>query len=203
VVVGRTFEEWNERPAVGSSAVGRFDTQEVEALTSAVDVYATVLDLLGVETPDGAGPHSRSLVPLLEGATDDHRDWALYGSWGSSVNVTDGTYTYLHPCDADRPAVTYSTTMMNPYPRQFRDPEPKPDAVTASLPYTDSPVWRFETPAHARQDAPMLFDVSADPDQTNDLAGDSSEEDRMRDLLVAGLDALEAPKEQYRRLGLS
>jgi arylsulfatase A-like enzyme len=177
--------------------------ESVEALTSAVDVYATVLDLLGVETPDGAGPHSRSLVPLLEGATDAHRDWALYGYWGSSVNVTDGTYTYLHPCDADRPAETYSTTMMNPYPRQFRDPEPKRDAEPAGLPYTDTPVWRFETPAHSRQDDPMLFDVSADPDQLNDLVGDSSEEERMRGLLVTGLDALEAPEEQYRRLGLS
>jgi hypothetical protein len=75
--------------------------------------------------------------------------------------------------------------------------------VAASLPYTDTPVWRFETPAHSRQDDPMLFDVSADPDQLNDLVGDSSEEERMRGLLVTGLDALEAPEEQYRRLGLS
>jgi hypothetical protein len=99
--------------------------------------------------------------------------------------------------------VTYSTTMMNPYPRQFRDPEPKPDAEPATVPYADAPVWRFETPAHARQDDPMLFDVSVDPDQGNDLAGESPEVERMRGLLVEGLDALDAPEDQYRRLGLA
>lgn len=49
----------------------------------------------------------------------------------------------------------------------------------------------------------MLFDVSVDPDQENDLADESPEEGRMRDLLVEGLDALEAPEEQYHRLGLA
>lgn len=67
----------------------------IDALTATVDIYSTVLDVFDVESE--GGPHSRSLWPVLSGAAKDHRDWAIYGYWGSSVNVTDGTYMYLHP----------------------------------------------------------------------------------------------------------
>lgn len=70
--------------------------EEVPTLTSAVDLYGTILGAVGIEDVDRR--HSQSLMLLLDGETDEHRDWALYGYWGTSVNVTDGQYTYLHPC---------------------------------------------------------------------------------------------------------
>jgi hypothetical protein len=48
----------------------------------------------------------------------------------------------------------------------------------------------------------MLFDVTEDYWQEDDLAGESTEQERMRDLLVTALDELEAPQQQYARLGL-
>ena len=72
------------------------------------------------------------------------------------------------------------------------------------LPYTESPVWRWSTYATGRHDDPMLFDVSADPEQEDDLAGaDTEQEERMRSLLVDALDHLDAPASQYERLGLA
>ena len=175
--------------------------ERVGALTSAVDLYGTILDELGVEADHR---HSRSLSPLLHGEHDEHRDRAIYGYWGSSVNVTDGEYTYLHPCDESVDAACHSTEMMNAL-GPFQPREPEFDAEAGEfLPYTESPVWRWSTHATGRHDDPMLFDVSADLEQEDDLAGEGrEEEDRMRSLLVDALDHLDAPASQYERLGLA
>jgi arylsulfatase A-like enzyme len=183
---------------------GARNGERVDALTSAVDLYATILEALDADVP--ANVHSQSFLPLLEGEADEHRDWALYGYWGSSINVTDGRYTYLRPCDPEVETDCYSTTMMNA--RQFSVPNrPKTDAEAGDfLPYTDSPVWRFSAPSIRQNEEPLLFDTADDPEQRSNLAGDagdaSGEADRMRDLLVDALDALDAPEKQYARLGL-
>jgi hypothetical protein len=159
------------------------------------------LDILGIE--DVNHRHSRSLLPLLDGERNDHRDWAVYGYWGSSVNVTDGRYTYLRPCDESMDTACYSTEMMNAL-GWFVPREPKFDAESGQfLPYTESPVWRFEVPATDRHDDPMLFDTDADPEQAEDLHGENHQaEERLRSLLIDALDELEAPNRQYDRLGL-
>ncbi|WP_265108601.1 sulfatase-like hydrolase/transferase [Halosolutus halophilus] len=176
--------------------------ETIDALTSAVDLYATILDALGI---DADRRHGRSLIPLLEGTTERIREWAIYGYWGSSVNITDGRYTYLHPCEADDPTYCYSASMMNPYPDQFQPPRARPDAECGSfLPYAEAPVWRYPAESHARHADPLLFDVRTDPDQLTDLVGtDGETEIRMRGLLTEALRELGAPQGQYDRLALS
>jgi len=69
----------------------------------------------------------------------------------------------------------------------------------------DDPLFLYSTTMMNRYDRhrdPMLFDVTDDPDQETDLAGDHPAEARMRHLLTEGLDALSAPAELYTRLGL-
>lgn len=172
--------------------------QRVGEVTSAVDIYATVLDSMGVE--DTAHRHSQSLVPFLTGETDDHRDWAVYGYWGSSVNVTDGRYTYFHPCDGSA-SYCYSAGMMNTAD-WFSPPEPHSDAKPSALPYTDSPVWQYAGPSHTRHEEPMLFDTDADPDQDRNLAANRPElVKRMQSLLLDAMADLDAPEWQYERLG--
>jgi hypothetical protein len=111
--------------------------------------------------------------------------------------------------------------MMNA--RQFAVPrQPKTDAEAGEfLPYTDSPVWRYDAPSTRQNEAPLLFDTEADPGQTDNIAaqggtsGDGSGEgetrgnggatdqtERMRRLLVDALDDYDAPDSQYERLGL-
>jgi arylsulfatase A-like enzyme len=190
--------------------------ERVDALTAAVDLYATVLDGLDTDAPEDT--HSRSLAPVIRGDAEDHRDYALYGYWGSSVNVTDGRYTYMHPCDPDEPTDCFSTEMMNA--RQFAVPrQPKPDAEAGEfLPYTDSPVWRYDAPSTQQNESPLLFDTEADPGQTENIAaeteagadedgaggddGATDQMERMRSLLVDALDDYGAPDSQYERLGL-
>ena len=168
-------------------------TDRVQTVTSAVDLYATMLDGLGAETPEQT--HSRSLTSLVTGDTDEYREYALYGYFGRDCCVTDGRYTYLLPGDDDTTMNIYSTMQMG---------NKTGDAETATLPYTDGAVWKYPSGNAMRQASePMLFDTDHDPGQTENIAQRAPEEvDRMHSLLVDALDTLDAPDEQYERFGI-
>jgi hypothetical protein len=175
-----------------------------KALSSAVDLYATILEAL--DAPPTPNVHSRSLMPLVRGAQAVHRDWSIYGYWGSSINISDGRYTYFQPCDRSMPAEAHSTMMVMMAPWDwFQPPVPHMDAEGGRfLPYTESPVWRYSIPSQSRHHGPMLYDVQEDPMQASDLAGNGDpSEQRMKDLLISALDSLQAPRSQYRRLRLN
>ena len=61
-----------------------------DALTTNVDIFATLADLFGVDGASSARTAARSL-PLLRGEATSVRDWALAGVWGREVHVIDGT----------------------------------------------------------------------------------------------------------------
>ena len=185
--------------------------ERIDTVTAAVDLYATILEGLGVDVP--AETHSRSLLPLLNGETDDHRDWALYGYWGATINVTDGRYTYHYPNAGDEPPRNHSTMMVNPY-GWFVPPKVQENAESGRfLPYTDAPVWRY-TPSNqtgpeehlkvsVQHDDELLYDTDDDPRQTNNIAASNADErDAMYSLLLEAMDALDAPESEYRRLNL-
>jgi arylsulfatase A-like enzyme len=178
--------------------------RRVAELTTAVDVYATVAEALGL--PEAGAPHSRSLLPLVRGEVDRHRDVVLYGWYGGAVNATDGRFTYFRPPRSDLPIWCYSTRFLGTDPpvSWFRRPPVRPDAdVGRFLPYVDAPVWRYPGGIWIRPERPMLFDVDADPDQLNDLAGRGDpNEERLRSLLIEELHALRAPEEHLERLEL-
>lgn len=62
------------------------------ALTTNVDLHATLADLFGVEPRHRT--HGRSLVPLLTGEAEAVREWALGGVFGQWVQVNDGRRKY-------------------------------------------------------------------------------------------------------------
>ena len=173
----------------------------VDSLTSAVDIYPTLLDALGINPPNN---HGRDLLPLVTGdrTPTAHRDYVLYGYFGAGVNVTDGRYTYLHPpANLDVPLYRYETTYSG---SRYDGTAPNPAEIEpASVPYADVPVWRIMEESYTQNEELLLFDVARDPWQTTNLVESCPDEhERMRDLLWQGLDELEAPKEQYARLGL-
>ncbi len=180
---------------------GAHNGEHVTALTSAVDLYATMIDAMGgsIEQPT----HSRSLVPLLLGQADRVRDWALYGYFGRTLNVTDGRYTYHLAADQDKPLNLYSTMFMNP--EDWFSPVQIPENPEAGrfLPYTDSAVWQYPVRVGVRNHETLLFDTEQDPWQDDNLAGrESPMERRMRGLLQVALGELQAPTELYARFGL-
>lgn len=175
--------------------------ETIESLTAAVDLHSTVLDLLGAGV--GENTHSQSLLPVIDGETTRHREWALYGWWPSDINVTDGTYTYMVPIQEDAPLYNYSTMQMSAQ-SPFTPTSGYEGAESGSfLPYTDIPVWKQQyLPASIIQ-SPRLYDTGADPSQLRNIVDQSSSvEAEMDGLLRDALHTLEAPSEIYDQYSL-
>jgi arylsulfatase A-like enzyme len=185
----------------------------VDALTTTVDLFATVCDVFGVEPERPA--HGTSLVPLLEGRTTAVREWAVTGVWGREVHVTDGHRSYARAAHADNLPLSmwsnrWSTMPVHALP-DLRLPLPDHRARLETMPGTDIPVIRqpFEPgdplPYWAgrpgRPGRNLLFDLDEDPGEIRDLAGTPAEAE-LAELLRHALDHLQAPDDQYQRLGL-
>jgi arylsulfatase A-like enzyme len=184
-----------------------------DALTANVDLHATLQDLFGVQSPQRT--HGRSLLPLLTGEARSVREWLLAGVWGRHVHVIDGKTKYGRgPAAGNFPismwSNRWSTMPIHPLPR-LRLPRPDKRARLDFMPGSSVPVIRqpFEPgdllPFWGAQTRPgdhVLFDLEQDPGEDHNLAG-SARERQAIDLLRAALEAVEAPREQFERLGIA
>jgi hypothetical protein len=181
------------------------------ALTTNVDLHATVCDAFGVD----AGPtHGRSLLPLLTGSTGQIRDWAIGGVYGNWVQITDGTTKYARaPAGDSFPLSMYSnrwSTMPVHVPGFHELPLPDQRAVLATMPGSTIPVIRQpfgpgdSLPFWVNEravDQHVLFDLDVDPDEQENRVGETVEAD-MIELLRVALTDVEAPAEHLVRLGI-
>jgi len=184
----------------------------VDALTTNVDIHATLAEMFGVSAAHRT--HGASLVPLLDGTARSVRAHALLGYWGKAVQVVDGERHYARaPVCTNFPLAMWSnrwSTMPIHSMPDVRLPRPDARARLATMPGSDVPVirqpfepgdplpfWAYGTPT----DEHLLHDLDADPWQTRNRAGEPAEKEAI-DLLRAALEEIEAPAEQYERLGL-
>jgi arylsulfatase A-like enzyme len=177
-----------------------------EALSTAVDLNATLADALGLarERPG----HGRSLLPVVRGQAESVRDSVLMGYFGEVVGFTDGRHK-LHqaPLEGNRPLYAYGHDLVTaPFCRQLRfdgtvelgDFMPQAGVPVLRLSAHDGARWR-----EVGGQASLLFDLAADPGEERDLAGSRPELlAAMRRKLRAALEAVSAPAEHYERLGL-
>jgi len=184
----------------------------VDALTTAVDLHATWLDLFGAQAKHVT--HGRSLVPLLRGEADSIRDWALAGIWGREVHVTDGRRKYARaPIGRNEPLSMWSnrwSTMPIHRLPQLALPPPDERAVLDRMPGSKIPVIRqpfrqgdrlpFWAYGHFR--GSQLFDLANDPGEDENLCGTPLEK-RLEELLRTALVEIAAPDDQLVRLGLA
>ncbi|MEZ5181412.1 MAG: sulfatase [Acidimicrobiales bacterium] len=182
-----------------------------DALTTTVDLHATLLDAFGVPAPERT--HGRSLVPLLEGSASRVREWALTGVWGREVHVTDGRRTYCRAPEGDNAPLSmwsnrWSTMPIHALP-DVRLPMPDGRAVLDRMPGSAIPVIRQPFApgdllpywAATRFSGHHLWDGDEDPEEAHDLAGTAAEPE-LAELLRTALVELEAPDDQLSRLGL-
>lgn len=184
------------------------------ALTTNVDINATLYDLFGLEP--GHVTHGTSLLPLVTRQQTQVREWALAGVWGRWVHVHDGRHKYARgPVNADNmPLSMWSNrwSTMPIVPEHILD-LPKPDrrAYLDFMPGSDIPVIR--QPFAAGDPLPFwalgqrpgqhhLYDLHNDPDETQNRCGEMQEK-RMIECLHAALTAIHAPDDQFRRLGIA
>jgi len=184
-----------------------------DALTSNVDIFATIADLFGV-TPMGTS-HGTSLVPLLTGGARQVREWAIGGVYGNWVQVTDGRHKYARGAVGRNFPLSmwsnrWSTMPVHGIDRAALLPPPDRRARLDFMPGSDIPVIRQPFEPGDRLpfwvggqvvDAHFLFDLSEDPGEDRNLTGTRQEAD-MIELLREALLAVEAPADQLERLGI-
>lgn len=183
----------------------------VDALTTTVDLHATLRDLFGVEV--GHRTHGRSLAPLVRGETRSVREHALAGVWGREVHLITGDRKYVRaPAGPNAPLSMWSnrwSTMPVPDVPDLRLPLPDDRAVLDRVPGSTVPVIRqpfregdlLPYWAWGGFSGNALYDLGDDPGETRNLAGRRAEKEAA-DQLREALRAIEAPDDQLDRLGL-
>jgi len=181
------------------------------ALTTTVDIFATLVELFGIIVEHRT--HGRSLVPLLRGEVDSIRDFALCGVWGREVHLIDDTCKYARaPAGPNAPLSLWSnrwSTMPIPFLPKLRLPPPDDRAYLDRMPGSQVPVIR--QPYKEGDPLPYwalgpfsgnhLHNLPDDPQEENNLAGSKREND-YADWLRQALREIEAPADQVKRLGL-
>ncbi len=165
--------------------------KKIDALTCTVDMYATVLDGLGVEHP--GGPHSRSILPLLSGEKK-LRDLAYWGSFGEGICCTEGEHVLSQGANTKAPLYWYSALM---------DGSCSGDAVSGKfIPGVGCPVWRI--PRNSRFDFPSILYRRDDTlfDEKNILAEKPDVAATLRKRLKDLIAEEGCPPEQFERLDL-
>ncbi|HEU5362971.1 MAG TPA: sulfatase-like hydrolase/transferase [Gaiellaceae bacterium] len=172
------------------------DGRGIDALTSTVDLFATVAELAG----GGAEPrHGRSLVPLLAGAAGE-RDGLLYGTFGQGVCCTDGEWTIFKSPPGRGPLYAYSSLLV-----ESQDIKGIGTPVEHGLfvPGVPLPQWRIPAEVRPLSHEDFLFHRPTDPAQERNLwDAEPTQRERMLDLLRALVESEGAPPEQLVRLGL-
>ncbi len=184
-----------------------------DALTTNVDINATLVDLFDL-APEHI-THGKSLLPLVTGEKDSIRDWALGGIFGNWVQIHDGKNKYARsPVQDNYPLSMWSnrwSTMPIPYMPGVRLPNPDKNAWLDFMPGSDIPVirqpfqegdllpyWSVGAPV----DDHHLYVIPDDPQEQDNRTGQPLEKD-MIELLRVALKEVEAPQEQFDRLGIS
>jgi len=185
--------------------------RRVDALTTTLDLHATLCDLFDVSSAHRT--HGRSLLPLMRGATTRVRDYVLSGVWGREVHLIDERFKYARgPVGDNAPLSLWSNRWSTMPAHQFPDlrlPRPDARAVLDRMPGSTVPVIRqpfgpgdlLPYWAMGRFRGHHLFDLADDPDEERNLAGAPAERHMAEKLRAALLD-VEAASDQRERLGL-
>jgi arylsulfatase A-like enzyme len=184
----------------------------IDALTTSVDLFATIADMFGAGVRQRT--HGKSLVPLIEGRADRVRDWLLMGVWGREVHISDGRFKYARAPAANNAPLSmwsnrWSTMPTHVLSREQELPLPDDRAVLSRMPGSAVPVIRQPWDesdalpfwAWTKFSGNHLFDTENDPAENEERAG-GADEKRMAEMLRHALEQVEAPDEQFTRLGL-
>lgn len=180
-------------------------------LTQTIDIPPTLLQYHHFEIPTQI--QGRSLLPVVrEDATV--REYALFGSFGKHINITDGRYVYMR---AGRNEELNNYTIMPSHiftPFSAEELRKADRHLTDEFQFTDGiPLMKIPASTQTSPDnscywfdrhmsfGDLLFDLQEDPHQ-NSLCQDEAVKEKMCAALIQQMHYSEAPAEQFRRLGL-
>ncbi len=183
--------------------------RRISQMTQTIDLMPTFLDFFRVPSP----PHvyGASIFKTLE--NQKIREDGIFGYFGKAMNLSDGRFVYMrNPVNDDAGPLFAYTAMpvagLNSYfPRSLNERMEmgRYFGHTYNMPLYKIP-QKGDIPlppagAPGFQNRHFLFDLSVDPRQENPLE-DPVREKLFCDRIRTHLKALEAPQEQYTRLGL-
>jgi hypothetical protein len=184
----------------------------VDALTTSADIHATLVELFGVQVEHRT--HGRSLLPVIAGRARAVREHVLSGVWGREVHLIDDRFKYARAPAGDNAPLSmwsnrWSTMPVHAMPA-LKLPRPDGRAVLDRMPGSTVPVIR--QPFRHGDVLPFwalgsfggnrLYNVRDDPAEEENLAGGALEKG-LAERLRAALTEIEAPDDQFVRLGLT
>lgn len=186
----------------------------INSLTATVDLYPTVLELLGIEPPEETD--GNSLLPLIYESSNKIRNSTLYGYYGYWINYTDGRYTYFKAPETDEiPYYVYSNRwnfgirgnnqgmLLACGEIDLSKIESGDFMSGVNMPVGRAPIvgnTPFEERSYESYD--HLYDLKEDPDQENNLIREGIEPEMVENLKKE-MSKINAPDEQFKRYGLS
>lgn len=186
------------------------------ALTQVTDLMPTILGWHGIDIPAEVTGHD--LTPVLLSDTPQ-REVAIFGYFGSAVNITDGHHVYMrYPEDLTAEGLYEYTLMPTSFGNRFPPERLSAATLFPGFDFTRGcPVLRVPVPGRPDDNKVLamtggrgftyedavtrLWDLEADPAQ-DAPAEDAAVIARLTAALKAEMVRHDAPQEQYRRLGL-
>jgi arylsulfatase A-like enzyme len=164
--------------------------RRIAYLTQPVDLFATILNGFNIPVPEGT--HGRSLMPyVLQPDTGGPlRTTAAFGRYGEAMNITDGEWTLFlwPPNEKNEPLYWYSYL-----PPQF-------GSVSVAA---DVDGKRYSARVTRGPMSSALYNVKEDPQQEHNQYTERPDvAERLKTSLREFLISIEAPREQFTRLGL-
>lgn len=184
-----------------------------KALTSTIDIYPTVAEALGLEIPKNYTYHGYSMMPFLTGQSENVREFTHTGYYGAGVVATDGKYALHKFPNADNQPLNLYGIRLERFHSRVTDPYQRGEAGQF-LPYTDCKVFKVPMaapPAQGKSELAikgmrpsMLFDLEKGDDDLSLNIIDKHPEiaEALRQKLAEDFKRIQAPEEQFVRLGL-
>lgn len=119
----RNFQNLVHIPWIIRHPESKWVGQECDALVQTVDLMPTLLDLVGIKFNDFR-LGGKSLMPLLEGKTNNIRDFAIGGHYSHEWYVRTHRWTYLLPLNKEKKPELYDRS---------QDPEEQENVIADNL----------------------------------------------------------------------
>jgi arylsulfatase A-like enzyme len=171
--------------------------RSIAALTSTVDLFATVLEAAGVLI--SGHTHSQSFMPLLKGE-ENGCEALLYGTFGQGVCCTDGEWTLFKSPESAKPLYYYSSMIFKSLTVNSVNSAESSGYFTPGVSLLQ---WRVPVEVEPLSWENFLFHRADDPAQKENLwESEPQQRYRMLEVMQDLLAEEGTPEEQYSRLGI-
>lgn len=173
------------------------------SMAQTIDIAPTLLEYFGIEAQ--CDMDGKSLLPIICSDEPIH-DSIIFGTNGGQGNVYDGRYLLMKGGANEKNEPLVNITLMPTAMRGFFswDSLEKGEWVQGNRFTNGVPAMKYPTRSYLKpyRIGDLLFDMKTDPDQEHPLENQKIHDGMCRKL-VQVMERIEAPEEEFERLGLN